>query len=168
MQIYTVQAYENQLSDFLATHIEENFPEFEVVREAQIANHFSPFFRSRRDFYIYRNDETSGAVVSITDDDDHFDALTLELKNHEDESDKDKYQLVASMEITAAQVVEQQLVKKHKVNKIKLIGALLNYKTKTCTIYILTINFETNKSVVEQSQQIQNISTVMQYVFSQI
>ncbi len=55
--------------------------------------------------------------------------------------------MVASMEVTASHLVEHQLVKKHKVNKIKLIGALLNYKTKTGTIYILNIDFETNTSI---------------------
>ena len=56
----------------------------------------------------------------------------------------------------------------HRIDSIRVIDALLDCKLKKGTIYKLTLDFTCNCSTVKQSQEIQSISRVMEYVFNSI
>ena len=167
IHIFVVSLHENQISDLFAMYIQKEFSEFKVVRESQSSNRFLLFFDSRQYFSIVRKSETnisSAAAVSFCED---TSALTLEAKNTDTEL-KDKYQMLANMEIAASEIASRQLNIKHRIEKINVVGALLNYKLKIGTIYKLTLDFKSTPSslCVHQSQEIKSLSSVMKYVFN--
>ena len=185
--LYQVTSFETQISELFFFHLSTNtnFNHFEVFKEFTISNHFSPFFRSRADFCIFRKgpnpeEHSTGAVVSIltppltmvfpppddTSADDTsavnltFEGLAIEAKMIE----KDK--MLANMEITAAKIANKKM--NSRIDYICIIGALLNYRSNKGTIYRLTLDFKRNKSTVTCSQEISKISTVMMIVLNSI
>ena len=135
---------------------------------------FLLFFRSRSDFSIFRKSKQcvySAAAVSLANDipetvPDTFKALTLESKM--DVKDHDKYQMLANLESTAMLVAIRQLFSKQQITKIDIIGALLDCKNKSGTIYCLTMDFVERKSTIVMSQYIESISQVLSYLFAKI
>ena len=169
IHIFVVSLHENQISDLFAMYIQKEFSEFKVVRESQSSNRFLLFFDSRQYFSIVRKSVTnisSAAAVFFCED---TSALTLEAKNTDTEL-KDKYQMLANMEIAASEIASRQLNLMHRIEKINVVGALLNYKLKIGTIYKLTLDFKStpSSSCVHQSQEIKSISSVMKCVFNYI
>ena len=179
----TVPLNENQVSDLFATHIENNFDQFKVFREHYGAsNMYSPFFQSRTDLCILRNRPTvggeeavEGAAISfhVDNDDSNFDDSNfdggLSIESEMVSKDNGKFQMLANMEMTAAYIADRKLrSESHRIDSIRVIGALLDYKLKKGTIYKLTLDFTRNRSSVTQSQEIQSISRVMEYVFNSI
>ena len=171
IHIFTVESFETQISDLFYNHIVMSFDDFDVVRESRSAsNQYSPFLRSRTDFCILRKSTATSAAISAASfsfaHTSLFEGLSIEAKMNAE--DNDKFQMLANMEMTAAKIADQKLLLNGRIDHIKVIGALLDYKSKSGTIYMLTLHFTCNSSSVTYSQKIPSISRVIEYVFNNI
>lgn len=165
----SIEPMENQMSDSLALRIERVFPEFSVLREGKTTHSndlaYSPLFNSRRDITVIRRQpsNTSGNTSGYI----HFvDGVTVEAKKEESEK-RDRFQLLAGMEITAVQIAKQKLIEGD-LEKISVNGALLDYVANKGTLYMLTMDFSKKRSRVKKIEQEFTVSKVLSYLLSSI
>ncbi len=83
--------------------------------------------------------EDIGEIEDIEDIED-IEYLTLEAKNREAKAN-DEFQLVANMEITAAEIAKWQLSRSKPLHKIHVWGALLDFHNDVGTCFSLTMDF---------------------------
>ncbi len=182
--ILEVELYKTQITQVFAQYIDKNFPDFLVITEnkdpANLLNSFTPFHNSRRDLTILRrtqkaNEDPKMATMmfpsdSDTDDntDDTLCGVTFEAKKSM--GDRDKYQMLANMEITATCIAKQKLLQScgEPLKQIHVFGGLIDYNNKSGKIFELTMDFDSGESTVKNSETITSLSCLFHYLISKL
>ncbi len=181
--VLEVCLYKTQIIQVFGTYIDKNFPDFLVMADktdpCNLLNSFTPFHNSSRDLTILRrtqkaNEDPKMATVMFssyndtddnTDDtDDTFHGVTFEAKN------RDKYEMLANMEITATCIAKQKLLQScsEPLKQIQVFGGLIDYNDRSGKIFELTMDFGSGKSIVENSETIRSLSCLFHYLISKL
>ena len=182
--VLEVCLYKTQIIQVFGTYINKNFPDFLVMADitdpCNLLNSFTPFHNSSRDLTILRrtqkaNEDPKMATMmfpsdSDTDDntDDTLCGVTFEAKKSM--GDRDKYQMLANMEITATCIAKQKLLQScgEPLKQIHVFGGLIDYNNKSGKIFELTMDFDSGESTVKNSETITSLSCLFHYLISKL
>ena len=181
-------ALEVQLTKYTAEILANEFPEFEISIQNEdpsgTRNTYTPFFKSREDITGFipicvksKSHSTIAATMCFSEangngiesddceesEDNLLEEMTLEAKV-EQMKEKDRFKLLANMEITATHIAKMLLSKNIPLHKIKVFGALLYCKENLGILFSLKMDFVNSKSEVRRLYKKLSIVQAVSYI----
>ena len=170
-------AFEVQLTRYTAEILTRAFPKFKISIESDNSsltrNPYTPFKKSRRDIsgfipILIESNCVSANAATIGFSEANgvergIKSMTIEAKVAEIK-DKDIYQLLANMEITATHIAKQLLSENIPLREIKVFGALLYCQENFGILFSLKMDFVNSKSEVRRLYKKLSIVQTVSYI----